>query len=147
MSMAWLIRSETAWGRPSRPPVRMVLRTSSGRLIWFCSVMGVLGFVWLKPDQTTRGRTLSRPRKKGQDALRVFLRLRFAAPPEDPECVSQAEPLLQTDCCTTELKKNTYFFPKALWRFVLGSSLFKSLYGRKNIVRNHVNPNQKAHKP
>ena len=26
--------------------------------------MGVLGFVWLKPDQTTRGRTLSRPRKK-----------------------------------------------------------------------------------
>ena len=41
------------------------------------------------------------PEKKGQDALRVFLRLRFAAPPEHPECVSQAEPLLQTDCCTT----------------------------------------------
>jgi hypothetical protein len=29
------------------------------------------------------------------------VRLRFAAPPEHPECVSQAEPLLQTDCCTT----------------------------------------------
>ena len=41
------------------------------------------------------------PEKKGQDALRVFLRLRFAAPPDHPECVSQAEPLLQTDCCTT----------------------------------------------
>ena len=43
------------------------------------------------------------PHKKGQDALRVFLRLRFAAPPEHPECVSQAEPLLQTDCCTTQI--------------------------------------------
>jgi hypothetical protein len=45
-----------------------------------------------------------------------------------------------------ELKKNTYFFPKALWRFVPESSLFTQLHGRKNIVRHHVNPNQKAHK-
>ena len=38
-----------------------------GRLILVGSVMGVLGFVWLKPNQTTRGQTLSRhPKKRGE---------------------------------------------------------------------------------
>jgi hypothetical protein len=31
MSMAWLIKSETASGTPSRPPLRMVLRTRKAR--------------------------------------------------------------------------------------------------------------------
>ena len=76
------------------------------------------------------------PEKKGQDALRVFLRLRFAAPPEHPECVSQAEPLLQTDCCTTTfaLGLGTLL---ALDHEIVGEKLGRRKHGRPRILSRH----------